>query len=328
VNDWQTILRDVYKSPVDLLQALNLSLSDFPELDLNPSFPLRVPQPFVDRMMPGQASDPLLKQVLSLGAENLELAGFSQDPLDEHLGPLPGLLHKYRSRVLLIFTGGCAINCRYCFRRHFPYQAQTLKRAGLDAVVEYLNFHPEVNEVILSGGDPLMADDTALRSVLSRLAKVPGIRRLRLHTRLPVVIPQRITDTLVDSISSVGIPVVCVLHINHAQELDARLQQSVAKLRAVCRSVLNQAVILRGVNDTAEDQIQLSERLFDAGIDPYYLNVLDRVQGASHFNVSDTTITSILAGMRNALPGFLVPRVVSEVAGMGHKVLWSEAPAS
>ena len=294
-------------------------------VDQSPDFPVRVPEPFVTRMVPGDPHDPLLRQVLAVADERHAMPGFVKDPLDELEGPMPGVLHKYRSRVLVIYRGGCAINCRYCFRRHFPYQENTLTARDIDGLVSYLKAHPEVNEVILSGGDQLMADDQALSGLFVRLESVSSIHRLRIHTRLPIVIPERVTDLLCQAIAATALPVVMVLHSNHANEIDQSVMDAVSQLRVVCRSVLNQSVILKGINDSADVLIALSERLFEAGIDPYYLNVLDRVSGAHHFDVSDLEVAALHQALLNALPGYLVPKLVREVPGIGHKVQWSRA---
>ena len=291
-------------------------------VDQSPDFPVRVPEPFVTRIVPGDPHDPLLRQVLAVADERHAMPGFVKDPLDELEGPMPGVLHKYRSRVLVIYRGGCAINCRYCFRRHFPYQENTLTARDIYGFVSYLKAHPEVNEVILSGGDPLMADDQALSGLFVRLESVSSIHRLRIHTRLPIVIPERVTDTLCQIIAATALPVVMVLHSNHANEIDQSVMDAVSQLRVVCRSVLNQSVILKGINDSADVLIALSERLFEAGIDPYYLNVLDRVSGAHHFDVSDLEVAALHQALLNALPGYLVPKLVREVPGIGHKVQW------
>ena len=291
-------------------------------VDQSPDFPVRVPEPFVTRIVPGDPHDPLLRQVLAVTDERHAMPGFVKDPLDELEGPMPGMLHKYRSRVLVIYRGGCAINCRYCFRRHFPYQENTLTARDIDGLVSYLKAHPEVNEVILSGGDPLMADDQALSGLFVRLESVSSIHRLRIHTRLPIVIPERVTDTLCQIIAATALPVVMVLHSNHANEIDQSVMDAVSQLRAVCRSVLNQSVILKGINDSADVLVALSERLFEAGIDPYYLNVLDRVSGAHHFDVSDLEVAALHQALLNALPGYLVPKLVREVPGIGHKAQW------
>ena len=319
---WQRLLADAITTADGLLTSLGLDIRHLPEIDNRPDFPIRVPRPFIDRMKRGDPSDPLLRQVLAVSDERHPMPGFTQNPLQELDGPIPGVLHKYRSRVLLIYRGGCAVNCRYCFRRHFPYQNRTLVRHDLDDVVEYLEAHSEINEVIFSGGDPLMADDGVLASFFQRLEAISSIRRLRIHTRLPVVIPERVTDTFCQTIASITLPVIVVLHINHANEIDEALINAVSRLRTVCRSILNQSVILGGINDSADDLITLSERLFEAGIDPYYLNVLDRVSGAHHFDVPEEKLQILHQALLDALPGFLVPKLVKEVPGIGHKVLW------
>jgi len=322
VMKWQRLLADAITTADGLLTSLGLDIRHLPEIDNRPDFPIRVPRPFIDRMKRGDPSDPLLRQVLAVSDERHPMPGFTQNPLQELDGPIPGVLHKYRSRVLLIYRGGCAVNCRYCFRRHFPYQNRTLVRHDLDDVVEYLEAHSEINEVIFSGGDPLMADDGVLASFFQRLEAISSIRRLRIHTRLPVVIPERVTDTFCQTIASITLPVIVVLHVNHANEIDEALINAVSRLRKVCRSILNQSVILGGINDSADDLITLSERLFEAGIDPYYLNVLDRVSGAHHFEVPEEKLQILHQALLDALPGFLVPKLVKEVPGIGHKVLW------
>ncbi|MDC6471175.1 EF-P beta-lysylation protein EpmB [Litorivicinus sp.] len=319
---WQRILADSLTTSNQLLSRLGLMTDQVQSVDQSPDFPVRVPEPFVTRMVPGDPHDPLLRQVLAVADERHAMPGFVKDPLDELEGPMPGVLHKYRSRVLVIYRGGCAINCRYCFRRHFPYQENTLTARDIDGLVSYLKAHPEVNEVILSGGDPLMADDQALSGLFVRLESVSSIHRLRIHTRLPIVIPERVTDLLCQAIAATALPVVMVLHSNHANEIDQSVMDAVSQLRVVCRSVLNQSVILKGINDSADVLIVLSERLFEAGIDPYYLNVLDRVSGAHHFDVSDLEVAALHQALLNALPGYLVPKLVREVPGIGHKVQW------
>ena len=324
MNSWQQELANGVTSSEVLLTRLGLDATQVLGVDHTPAFSVRVPEPFIKRMVRGDPHDPLLRQVLSVSEERTPTPGFVADPLDEFDSVLPGVLHKYRSRVLLIYRGGCAIHCRYCFRRHFPYQEQTLTSRDVDLLINYLIEHPEVNEVILSGGDPLMADDSSIRDLLSRLESIPTIARFRIHSRLPVMIPARVTNALCETIESTRLPVVMVLHINHANEVDASVKCAVGRLRAVCRAVLNQAVILRGVNDSAKSLITLSERLFETGIDPYYLNVLDRVAGAHHFDVTDEEVATLYEALLDALPGYLVPKLVREVPGVGHKMPWRE----
>ena len=328
MSSWKQELANGVTSSEALLKRLGLDATEVLGVDYTPTFSVRVPEPFIMRMVPSDPHDPLLRQVLSVVDERTLVPGFVADPLDEFDSALPGVLHKYRSRVLLVYRGGCAINCRYCFRRHFPYQERTLTSRDVDLLIKYLIEHPEVNEVILSGGDPLMADDSSIRDLLSRLESIPTIVHFRIHSRLPVVIPARVTASLCETIASSRLPVVMVLHVNHANEVDGSVMRAVGRLRAVCRSVLNQAVILRGVNDSAKSLITLSERLFEAGIDPYYLHVLDRVAGAHHFDVSDEEVAALHEALLNALPGYLVPKLVREVPGVGHKMPLRETTRS
>lgn len=318
---WQQILSQAVTDPVVLAQRLHLDPMAI-GIDPSPHFQVRVPDPFIGRMTPGDPNDPLLRQVLSVRAEHDLVDGFVLDPLEEHGGVLRGVLHKYRSRILVVLRGGCAINCRYCFRRHFPYRENTFRMADLGKLRAYLESHPEVNEVIFSGGDPLMADDDSLATLFHALEHLPQLRRLRIHTRLPVVIPARVTDALCRLFASSHIPVVCVLHINHPQEIDTELCTAIERLRAHSHSVLNQAVLLRGVNTTAPILAELSEGLFRVGVQPYYLNVLDQVAGSAHFALPESEIAALYDALLHQLPGFLVPKLVREVPGVGHKVPW------
>ncbi|MCA9659066.1 MAG: KamA family radical SAM protein, partial [Myxococcales bacterium] len=231
-----------------------------------------------------------------------------------------GLLHKYRSRVLVILRGGCAINCRYCFRRHFPYGDHALASGALAEIVAYVAARPEVDEVILSGGDPLLAKDADLAAVIEALRGLPQLRRLRIHTRLPITLPSRITPALVDLLGGAPWPTVVVFHTNHARELDAEVDAALAELRGAGVTLLNQSVLLRGVNDSVEALAELSERLLKAGVLPYYLHLLDRVAGAAHFEVGEDRARALVAGLYRTLPGFLVPRLVREIAGEPSKV--------
>jgi len=319
-TDWQKELAQAITDPQQLLHSVGLDAQHWQGgFAARKLFPMRVPLPFVRRMRRGDPDDPLLRQVLPMAEEFLLTPGFSTDPLEEHQAAVPGLLHKYKSRVLLIVRGGCAINCRYCFRRHFPYQENRPGDHGWQAALDYIGAHPEINEVILSGGDPLMARDDHLARLIDSLSAIPHLRRLRLHTRLPVVIPARITDTLVKVLQQPGLKTVMVLHVNHANEIDAELTQACQRLAQAGITLLNQTVLLRGINDTPTAQTDLSEALFAAGILPYYLHLLDRVAGASHFEVSETQATSLMAAMLAELPGFLVPRLVREIGGRPSK---------
>lgn len=279
-------------------------------------FRLRAPEPYLARIEPGNPADPLLRQILPVTAELLTLPGFSTDPLDEtNYSPLPGVLHKYRSRLLIVTTGACAIHCRYCFRRHFAYDDHQQGRAGRERVFAYLEQHPEISEVILSGGDPLSLSDELLAVWVDRLASVPHLRRLRLHSRLPVVIPQRITAELLAILTGSRLNTVMVLHINHPNEIDSEVAEAAQQLRAAGITLLNQSVLLRGVNDAVGILAELSERLFTAGILPYYLHLLDPVAGAAHFAVPESEARGIYQTLLAQLSGYLVPRLVVEVPG-------------
>lgn len=319
---WQRELAASYTDPLALAEALELPASLRARMSqaARREFPMVVPRPFVARMRRGDPDDPLLRQVLPIADEDREVAGFVHDPLVEHQGALPGLLHKYRSRALVLVRGGCAINCRYCFRRHFPYRDHGIDDVAVARICSYLGAHPEINEVILSGGDPLLARDSALERLSAALSGVPHVRRLRLHTRLPITIPSRITDALLEILGASRLRPVIVFHVNHAREIDDAVIDACARARAAGIVLLNQSVLLRGVNDDVAALVDLSERLFDAGILPYYLHLLDRVAGAAHFEVDEAGARRLVAGMHAALPGFLVPRLVREVAGEASKV--------
>ncbi|OEE72124.1 EF-P beta-lysylation protein EpmB [Vibrio ordalii] len=319
-QNWLQQLTNAISNPAELLQQLEID----PALWQNgfaarKLFALRVPQSFVDRMEKGNPYDPLLRQVLPLNEEFEWHDGYSNDPLDEQNNSIPGLLHKYRNRVLMIVKGGCAINCRYCFRRHFPYQENKGSKQVWQQSVDYIAAHPELNEVILSGGDPLMAKDEELRWLIDAISSVPHIKRLRIHSRLPVVIPARITDALCDLLRETRLQVILVTHINHANEINLEFKQQMSRLRAINVTLLNQGVLLKGVNDSVDAQVALSETLFDAGILPYYLHVLDKVQGAAHFFVSDQKAKEIMAGVIERVSGYLVAKLTREIGGRASK---------
>lgn len=316
-EDWLQQLADVITDPDDLLRIL--FLNEHPHLQQGSGarrlFPLRVPRAFVARMQPGNASDPLLLQVLTAREEFITAPGFTHDPLDEQRSVVPGLLHKYRNRALLLVKGGCAVNCRYCFRRHFPYQDNQGNKANWLQALDYIRQHPELDEIIFSGGDPLMAKDHELSWLLDQLEDIKHIRRLRIHTRLPVVIPARITATLCQRLGSSRLQVLMVTHINHANEIDPPLRDSMARLKQAGVTLLNQSVLLRGVNNDADVLATLSNALFDAGILPYYIHVLDKVQGAAHFMVDDDEARQLMKGLLSRVSGYLVPRLTREVGG-------------
>ncbi len=322
-ESWQKTLQQALTDPLALCLLLQLPLADQDTITAAcQGFPLRVPAPFLARMQRGNPRDPLLLQVLPQAAELQEWPGYVSDPLDERAhNPVPGLVHKYASRVLLITTQLCAIHCRYCFRREFAYEKNRNSRADWQQALDYIRIHTELNEVILSGGDPLSLPDRQLAWLCEEIATIPHIRRLRLHTRLPVVIPRRIDRDCLAWLGKNALQKIVVLHINHAQEIDAALTNTVANLRAINVTVLNQTVLLAGINDEADTLSALSEALFAAGVMPYYLHQLDRVRGSHHFAVDDARALAIHQQLQAQLPGFLVPKLVREEAGKPAKTL-------
>lgn len=314
--NWQVQLQQAITDPAQLFEALKIDTHYLPAAQRAAQlFPLRVPRSFIARMRQGDINDPLLQQVLPVGAETIITPNFSTDPVGEQSGQISGLIHKYHGRVLLMVNGHCAINCRYCFRRHFPYDEHRLNREQWSAVIDHLRDDTSISEVIYSGGDPLASNDKQLLWLTQKIADIPHIQRLRIHTRLPIVIPDRITDQCLHWMTSTRLQTIMVLHSNHANELaDETLHHAIERMKQGGITVLNQAVVLRGVNDTVEDQIQLSERLFAAGVLPYYLHVLDKVQGSAHFAISDADAKRIIQEVAAKLPGYLVPKLVREEA--------------
>ncbi|MBY7833338.1 EF-P beta-lysylation protein EpmB [Vibrio fluvialis] len=319
-QNWIQQLANGISDPAQLLQQLGIDPQPWQNgFDARKLFAQRVPQSFVDRMEKGNPYDPLLRQVLPLSEEFEVHPGYSEDPLEEQNNTVPGLLHKYRNRALMIVKGGCAINCRYCFRRHFPYADNKGSKAAWQQSLDYIASQPELNEVILSGGDPLMAKDQELSWLIERIGAISHIKRLRIHSRLPVVIPARVTDELVELLANTRLQVVLVTHINHANEINLELKQQMARLRAVNVILLNQGVMLKGVNDSVAAQVALSETLFDASILPYYMHVLDKVQGAAHFYISDADAKAIMSGLLERVSGYLVPTLTREIGGRKSK---------
>ena len=314
---WQALWRDAVRDPRELLSLLGLdgrvpALSDAAAAQ----FPLRVPRGFVARMRHGDPADPLLRQVLPLDDEMRPVPGFSLDAVGDAAAKAGhGVIRKYRGRALLVTTGSCAIHCRYCFRRHFPYAEETAAAAGWREAIELIGADPSIDEVILSGGDPWSLSTAKLAELTGALADVPHLRRLRVHTRLPVVLPERVDDALTQWLRRLPWPVTVVLHANHAAEFDGHVDAALARLRDAGALLLNQAVLLRGVNDSVQALADLSERGHRAGVLPYYLHQLDRVHGAAHFEVPDDDARALHAGLAARLSGYLVPRLVREVPG-------------
>ncbi|AOH36776.1 EF-P beta-lysylation protein EpmB [Luteimonas sp. JM171] len=318
---WQQAWRDAVRDPRELLTLVGLEPAALAISDAAAAqFPLRVPRGFVARMRRGDPADPLLRQVLPLDDEMQPVPGFSADAVGDGAARAGrGLIRKYRGRALLVATGSCAINCRYCFRRHFPYAEETAAAAGWREAIDAIVADAGIDEVILSGGDPLSLATTKLAQLTDALAAIPHLRRLRIHSRLPVVLPERIDAELVAWLQSLPWPVTVVLHANHANEFDRGVDAALAAVRAAGATLLNQAVLLHGVNDSEDALATLSERGFEAGVLPYYLHQLDRVAGAAHFEVPDARALELHAALRRRLSGFLVPRLVREVAGDASK---------
>jgi EF-P beta-lysylation protein EpmB len=318
---WQTEVKLAIRDPAELCRLLSLPAGlATAALGSIEQFPLFAPRPYLARIQPGNPADPLLRQVMPIVDEQAEVAGFVPDPLAEQTSTrAAGMLQKYRGRALLITTGACAIHCRYCFRRHYPYDGAPKSLAAWAPALAEIESDPSIDEVILSGGDPLMLVDASLAALVERLASIPHLRRLRVHSRLPIVIPQRVTDALLAWLTGTRLTPVFVVHANHPAELDDTVARAIAQLVEARVLVLNQAVLLRGVNDDEETLAQLSERLIDLRVTPYYLHQLDAVAGAAHFAVPESRGIELVAALRARLPGYAVPRYVQEIPGATSK---------
>ena len=321
-QNWQSQLSDLITDPLELLNLLELSADQLLSgaIVASEQFKLRVPRAFVEKMKVGDPLDPLLLQVLPHHLELEHHPEFVTDPLgEEAANQMAGVLHKYQSRFLLTLTGACAIHCRYCFRRHFPYQENLPKNDDWLNIKQYIEQNPQINEVILSGGDPLTLSNRKIALWLERLASLPQLKILRIHSRVPIVIPNRIDDELLSILKNSRLRIIVVVHSNHAAELDDFTCSKLLQLSFHHITVLNQAVLLKGVNDSAKILTELSFRLFDARIMPYYLHVLDKVKGAQHFDLRSSEIDQIYSEVLASLPGYLVPKLVREIAGEKNK---------
>ncbi len=315
-TDWRSLWREAVTDASELLALLGLSAlaTRLPPSDAG--FALRVPRGFVARMRHGDARDPLLLQVLPQLAELDVVPGFVADAVgDLAAREARGVLHKYHGRALLIASGSCAINCRYCFRRHFPYGEEMAATGQWRKALEHVRQDESISELILSGGDPLALSTAKLEELSRGLADLPHVVRLRIHTRLPVVLPERIDTAFTRWLADLTLQKVVVLHANHAREFDAHVDAACARLRGAGATLLNQSVLLQGINDAADTLVALSERLFAAGVLPYYLHQLDRVHGVAHFEVDDARAQALMDVLRTRLPGYLVPKLVREVCG-------------
>jgi EF-P beta-lysylation protein EpmB len=320
---WQIAMSQAITDSKILLEILELD-SKFlaPAQKASQLFGLRVPKSFINRMEKRNPNDPLLLQVLPLHAEMKEKPGFISDPLQENkFNPLPGLLHKYSNRVLITLVGSCGINCRYCFRREFPYDKNNPGKKSWDNIFHYISERPEITEVILSGGDPLVASDDLLKAFSQKLLDISHIKTLRIHSRMPIVIPERITNAFIDYLEKLPLQKILVIHCNHPNEINNDVKYALKKLNSSNITLLNQSVLLKNINDHENILIQLSEKLWDINILPYYLHLLDKVKGTAHFDVNELTAKKLIKKMQEKLPGYLVPRLVREVPGEKHKTM-------
>ncbi|MFW0074336.1 MAG: EF-P beta-lysylation protein EpmB [Coxiella endosymbiont of Dermacentor silvarum] len=322
MSNWQLFLKKAITDPDELYRELALNPNMFPQTQkVIAHFPLQVPRTFLSRMEKGNPQDPLLLQVLPQVRELISSPVYWLDPLNEKKSNrIPGLLHKYHGRVLLMLSGACAIHCRYCFRRHFPYEENTPGKKGWNRIFDYLKSDTSITEIILSGGDPLMMKDNILTEFVSSLETIVHLKRLRIHTRLPIVIPERITDELINLLEYTRLSPTIVIHCNHPNEIDESVAKAFHSLRKTRVTLLNQSVLLKNINDKAEILIRLSEDLFEVGVLPYYLHLLDQVQGAAHFEVSEAQTRYLIAEIIKHLPGYLVPKLVREISDAPAKV--------
>ena len=321
-SDWQRRLARAFTSLEDLFDYLHLDHSALISTrSAAAQFGLKVPREFAALMKKGDIHDPLLRQVLPSAVELSITPGCKDDPVGDGAAMVaPGVIHRYRGRALLIVTGACGINCRYCFRRHFPYSESSIGHNNLHPALDYLRQNREIQEVILSGGDPLSLADERLAGLLEALERISHLRRLRIHSRLPVVLPHRLSSALNDLLTSSRFQTVLVLHVNHAMEVSDLLSNNLVSMQSGGVTLLNQSVLLRGVNDSTHRLQRLSEALFSAGILPYYLHLMDPVRGAAGFFVSESEAIRLHRQVKDRLPGYLVPRLVKDIPGLASKL--------
>jgi len=324
-RDWQQELIHAVTDPDELCRLLELNPQKLQTAagKTLANFPLKVPRGFIARMQKGNPADPLLRQVFPFSAEDQKRQHYTADPLREkNVNPVSGLLHKYQGRVLLTLTGVCAINCRFCFRRHFPYAENNPSQLEWEKIFAYIKKDTSIQEVILSGGDPLLSNDRVLSALTERLSTIPQVKRLRIHSRIPIVLPERINEAFVAWISSLKQTPVLVTHCNHPQEINETVREAMQLLKQAGVTLLNQAVLLKGINDAVETQVALSEALFSAGIQPYYLHLFDKVQGAAHFDLELARAKKLYRQLSHHLPGYLLPKLARETVGEGAKTLF------
>ncbi|MCF7972101.1 MAG: EF-P beta-lysylation protein EpmB [Methylococcaceae bacterium] len=320
-SSWQSELASAFTKPNDLLHYLNINIHSASAL-VEPDFPMRVPLSYAACMEKGNLNDPLLKQVLPIANELIQHTNYINDPVGD-LSALAKncIIHKYQGRVLFITTGACAINCRFCFRRNFPYSEALLNKQKETKALQYLQEHENIHEVILSGGDPLLLSDQRLDYLINQFSAIAHIKRIRIHTRIPIILPARITDKLIDLLNNAALPIVLVTHCNHTNELSEQVEKACLALKKENITLLNQSVLLKDINDNAIILQHLSERLFNCGILPYYLHLLDKATGTTHFEVKQEAALKIHQQLQNNLPGYLVPKLVKEQTGKASKTL-------
>ena len=322
--NWQEALSHSVKDGATLLRLLDLEARQV-GLSENAArqFPVKTTYSYLSRMQRANPNDPLLRQVLAIDLEECQVPGYSPDPVGEVTSSQrhSGVLQKYDGRVLLLVTSACAVHCRYCFRRHFPYSDNRNSRAEWDEAIASIASDTSIREVIFSGGDPLVAADTQLAYLVDRVATLPHVKRLRFHSRLPIVLPARVTDEFLEAITHRDARTAMVVHANHPQEINDDVLRALQRLGEQNISVLNQSVLLAGVNDSVDTLVQLSEALYASGTLPYYLHLLDKVSGAAHFDVSLDRALALHSALHARLPGYLVPRLVREDAGAPGKTL-------
>lgn len=311
---WQKQLAQAIRDPKELLDYVGVDADSIGYSQKSIiQFPVRVPHVFANRIMKKDPNDPILRQIFPYIDEENECEGFVHDPLDEaNVQPVNGLLHKYKNRVLSITTGACAIHCRYCFRRHFPYQDSSTNGEHVVQSLKYIEKDNTISEVILSGGDPLTLSDHRLFNLCRSLSSISHVERIRIHTRIPIVLPDRLTGELLEKITQTGKTMIFVLHINHANEIDEAVIKNIKLLKQFNIMILNQSVLLKGVNDNVQSLIALSERLVENQVTPYYLHMLDPVAGATHYNVNDVHAKKLIETMQASVSGYLVPKLVKE----------------
>jgi EF-P beta-lysylation protein EpmB len=320
-KSWQHEMGEAFTKLDELLSFLRLDINDLSNYNkAHQTFPLLVSRSYAERMTKSDPNDSLLRQVLPSPAELITHPDYTRDPVgDQQASVIPGLIHKYHGRILIVTTGACAIHCRYCFRRAFPYSDNSANPSQTESIMRYLRDNTDIQEVIFSGGDPLMMNDQRLANYFKQLTEIKHIKRIRIHSRLPIVLPSRITDDLLSLFDSLPQQLILVVHTNHAQELSSDVEHALSKLRQVIPHLFNQTVLLKGVNDNANTLIKLSHRLFDQHVIPYYLHTLDKIEGAQHFDIPLEEAFELYKKLQSALPGYLVPKLVKEEAGKPHK---------